>query len=127
MKHLILVFIGGGFGSLARYGTGKAFSAWPSSFPYGTLTANILACLILGIFTGWAAFRTPDATAAYRAFIAVGFCGGFSTFSTFSNDTVQLMVSNRWMDAILNIFVSLISCLCTTVFGMWLGKQLLNA
>ncbi|KAA6440162.1 fluoride efflux transporter CrcB [Dyadobacter flavalbus] len=126
MKHLILVFIGGGLGSLARYGTGKASSVWPSNFPYGTLTANILACLILGVFTGWAAFRTPDSAATYRAFIAVGFCGGFSTFSTFSNDTIQLMAANRWTDAVFNIFASLISCFCATVLGMWLGKQLLN-
>jgi CrcB protein len=123
----VLIFVGGGLGSLARYGTGKAFSAWPSVFPFGTLTANILACLILGIFTGWAALRSGDATTAYRAFIAVGFCGGFSTFSTFSNDTVQLIIGNRWTEAIVNILVSIVFCLGATLLGMWIGKQFIPA
>jgi CrcB protein len=127
VKHLVLIFIGGGLGSLARYGAGKAFSAWSSIFPFGTLTANILACLILGIFTGWATFRSPDAVLTYRLFIVVGFCGGFSTFSTFSNDSVQLMASDRWTEAIINIFGSLILCLGATLLGMWLGKQFIAA
>ena len=122
MNQLILVFLGGGLGSLARFGVGKAFIRWSSVFPFGTLTANIAACLIMGFFTGWAAIKTGDSISTYRVFIAVGFCGGFSTFSTFSNETLQLVVHNRLADALLNVFVSIISCFGATVIGMWLGK-----
>jgi len=122
MNQMILVFVGGGLGSLARYGVGKAFVKWSSVFPFGTLTANILACLIMGFFTGWAALKPSDSISTYRAFVAIGFCGGFSTFSTFSNETILLIQNNRFGDAALNTFLSLILCLGATLVGMWLGK-----
>ena len=122
MNQMMLVFVGGGLGSLARYGTGKVFIKWSSVFPFGTLTANILACLILGFFTGWAALRPADSVTTYRAFIAVGFCGGYSTFSTFSNETIQLIINNRLTDAFINLVVSVILCFGATILGMWLGK-----
>ena len=124
MNHIALIFVGGGLGSLARYGMSKSLASYSSAFPAGILAVNILACLILGIFSGWAALRTGE-TAGYRAFVAVGFCGGFSTFSTFSSDTVQLIMNNRWTEAILNIALSLIFCLGATILGMWIGKQFL--
>lgn len=112
-------------GSLARYGVGRAFTQWPSVFPFGTLTANILACLVLGTFGGWASFKQPDLIANSRLFVVVGFCGGFSTFSSFSNETIQLFLNNRWVEAALNMLVSIIACFAATLFGMWLGKTLL--
>lgn len=123
---LVLIFIGGGLGSLARYAAGKAFASWAPVFPLGTLAANVFACLILGVFSGWAALRTGESVATYRAFVVVGFCGGFSTFSTFSNDTIQLILNNAWTEACLNVFVSILFCLAATLLGMWLGKQLLS-
>ena len=126
MNHIVLIFVGGGLGSLVRYGMSKSLAGYSSAFPAGILAVNILACLILGIFSGWAALRTGD-TAGYRAFLAVGFCGGFSTFSTFSNDTVQLFMNNYWTEAILNIALSLVFCLGATILGMWIGKQFLAA
>jgi fluoride exporter len=122
MNNLVLVFIGGGLGSLARYGIAKALSAWPSVFPFGTLTANILACLILGTFTGWATLRSADMVTASRLFVAVGFCGGFSTFSSFSNETIQLFLNNRWTEAFLNVLLSVVLCFGATFLGMWFGK-----
>lgn len=125
MNNLIIVFIGGGLGSLARYAVGRAFTLWPSVFPFGTLTANILACLILGTFGGWAVFKSADMVAALRLFIVVGFCGGFSTFSSFSNETIQLFLNDRWLEAALNITISIIACFAATFLGMWLGKNFL--
>jgi CrcB protein len=122
MNQIILVFVGGGLGSLARFGIGKVFLRWSSVFPFGTLTANILACIILGIFTGWATPKSADTVISYRAFIALGFCGGFSTFSTFSNETIQLVQNNRLADAFLNVAVSVILCLGATLLGIWIGK-----
>ena len=125
MKNILLIFIGGGLGSLARYGVARAFISWSSIFPFGTLTANILACLILGLLSGWATLSNSTSIPDYRAYIAVGFCGGFSTFSTFSNETIQLFVSDRWTEAFLNVFVSLLLCLVATFAGLWLGRQLI--
>ncbi len=122
MNHALLIFVGGGLGSLARYGVGKVFLKWPSIFPFGTLTANILACLILGIFAGWATLKPADSINTYRAFVAIGFCGGFSTFSTFSNDTIQLIINNRITDALVNVIISVVLCLGATLLGMWIGK-----
>lgn len=122
MNQIVLVFVGGGLGSLARYGTGKAFMKWSSVFPFGTLTANILACMILGFFTGWAALKPVDSVTAYRAFIAVGFCGGFSTFSSFSNETIQLILTNRFADACVNMIANMVLCSAATIFGIWLSK-----
>lgn len=125
MNNLIIVFVGGGLGSLARYGIGRAFAQWPSVFPLGTLTANILACLVLGTFGGWATFKSADLVATSRLFVVVGFCGGFSTFSSFSNETIQLFLSDRWIEASLNIIISIIACFAATLLGMWLGKTFL--
>jgi len=122
MNQLILVFVGGGLGSLARFGVGKAFVKWSSVFPFGTLTANVIACLIMGFFTGWAILKPLDTVTTYRAFVAVGFCGGFSTFSTFSNETIQLVMHNRLADAFINLIVSVVLCFGATLLGMWLGK-----
>ena len=122
MNNLILIFLGGGLGSLARYGTGRALASWSVNLPYGTLAANVLACVILGFFTGAVALRSSEAVLPYRAFLAVGFCGGFSTFSSFSNDTLLMLMNNRWADAVLNIGLSVVLCLMASLLGLWLGK-----
>lgn len=124
MKNLILIFVGGGLGSIARFGVGKYLAGWSFSVPYGTLVANVLACVILGFFTGAVALRSSDAALPYRAFLAVGFCGGFSTFSTFSNETLLMLLNNRWGDAIFNIILSVVLCLIASLLGLWLGKTL---
>lgn len=124
MNNLLLIFLGGGFGSLARYGVGRGLATYSINLPYGTLAANVLACIILGFFTGWMAFRESELALHYRALIAVGFCGGFSTFSTFSNETLEMLLNDRWGDAIFNILLSVILCLLASFAGLWLGKIL---
>ena len=125
MNNLILIFLGGGLGSLARFGVSRYLAGWSVGMPYGTLAANVLACVILGFFTGLVALRSSEALLPYRAFLAVGFCGGFSTFSTFSNDTLLMLLANRWGDAVLHIGLSLVLCLAASFFGIWLGKTVL--
>ncbi len=122
MNNLILIFLGGGLGSLARFGVGRTLAGWSVNLPYGTLAANVLACIILGFITGAVTMRSAEAVLPYRAFLAVGFCGGFSTFSTFSNDTLLMLMNNRWGDAVLNIGLSVVLCLLASFLGLWLGK-----
>jgi CrcB protein len=124
MNNFFLIFLGGGLGSMARYGVGRGLAIWSVNLPYGTLAANVLACLFLGIFTGWIALRESELALHYRAFLAVGFCGGFSTFSTFSNETLSMLLNDRWGDAVFNIVLSVILCLLASLTGLWLGKVL---
>ena len=119
MKNLLYIFIGGGAGSIERYFLGKAIqSAVTTSFPVGILIINILASFIVGAFIG----SSYKADETWRALIAVGFCGGFSTFSTFSNDTLQLMLSGRGLEALGNILLNVSLCLLATYGGILISR-----
>lgn len=104
--HVVLVFIGGGLGSLARYGislaTGKFYAA---TFPLATFISNLLACLILGVTLYF--FKDKIATQSWIApLLVTGFCGGFSTFSTWSKETLDLFQQGNTAWAIANILIS---------------------
>ena len=103
----IYIFIGGGLGSLLRYIIGIAsMKYFPISFPLGTLISNFLACLLLGIIV----YSFADKMQQHewiQPLLLIGFCGGFSTFSSFSNETVQLISTGNYFIAGLNVFISL--------------------
>lgn len=83
MKNLLLVFAGGGFGSVLRYAIGKYFNATLHGFPYGTFAVNILGSLLIGIILGLAA-KNNSISQSQTLLLATGFCGGFTTFSAFA-------------------------------------------
>jgi CrcB protein len=105
--NALYVFIGGGLGSLARYGIGIISTHFfTHTFPFATLISNVLACLILAITTVF--FIQKGAYENWlQPLIVTGFCGGFSTFSTFGHETVQLIQLGNPILAILNILISL--------------------
>ncbi|MFA9290521.1 MAG: fluoride efflux transporter CrcB [Solirubrobacteraceae bacterium] len=124
MKELIYIFVGSGLGGLTRFGLGKwVNSLHTNSFPFGTFTINILACLILGFTIGLADHK-QIISPQLRLFWVVGFCGGFSTFSTFSNETLFLLQSNNYLTSILYIFTSVLCCLIATHLGVLLSNRL---
>ncbi len=105
--NVLWIFIGGGLGSVARYGVGQAAAHWVSTaFPLGTFISNVLACLLLAIIVYLIPLK-PENT-WLQPFVVIGFCGGFSTFSTFSNETIQLVANGDWGVALLNVLVSII-------------------
>jgi CrcB protein len=105
----LMVFLGGGLGSLARYGLSMGLQSYkPSNFPMATLAANVLSCLILGLAVGY--FADKINSSELKAFIVIGFCGGFSTFSTFSNESLELLKSGNYIVAVLNVLISIILC-----------------
>lgn len=118
--QFLLVFIGGGLGSLSRFGIAKAVAPYAPNFPYATLIANILSCIILGFLMQLSFRNQVDDT--YKWLIMTGFCGGFSTFSTFSSETFQLFQNGDVVLGVLNVFGSIIICLLAIWVGVWLGK-----
>lgn len=95
MDKLLLVFVGGGLGSVARYLTGvAAMKGFGPGWPYGTFAVNILGGLIMGLLVGWLALRGGADQERWRVLIGVGVLGGFTTFSSFSLETA-LMLERR--------------------------------
>ncbi len=106
---LLYIFIGGGLGSLARYGVSKFSEHYFSiQFPIATFISNMVSCIILGLV-----IYIFKEKINYQSFISplllIGFCGGFSTFSTFSNETVQLVTNGQWFWAIANVLISIVT------------------
>jgi CrcB protein len=121
MKAYLLVFLGGGAGSLARFGLGKWLNAL-SFFPWGTLSANLLACLVMGMVMGFLAGKTEFGESP-RWLLITGFCGGFSTFSTFSAETLVMIQEGRTGMALLYVLASLAICLGSVWAGNWLSHS----
>lgn len=125
MKTLIYIFLGGGAGSISRYLVGRYSAAhfWPG-FPVGTLLANILASLLLG-YVSVKSFSTgvsDQADELWKPLLAVGFCGGFSTFSTFSLESFKYFQSAQYSMAILHMGLNMLLCLMAIWGGVMLGK-----
>jgi len=124
MQSLLVVFLGGGLGSVVRFSLGKWVNSLHSQpFPFGTFTVNILACLALGLIVGLADHRqlfSPNA----RLFWTVGFCGGFSTFSTFSHETLTVLQGGFSLIAIIYVVLSLLICVSAIYAGLWAGEQI---
>jgi CrcB protein len=124
LKNYILVFIGGGLGACARYNLSGIVYRWlPSNFPYGNLLVNISGCFVIGILMASLEerfFVVPE----LRIFLTIGILGGFTTFSSFSYETVALLRNGELYLGIVNAGVSLIGCLLATAIGMTIGKLL---
>ncbi len=124
MKSLLLIFLGGGLGSVMRFSLSKWISSLHSHhFPWGTLVVNVVACFALGWIIGLADHKHIISPSA-RLFWTVGFCGGFSTFSTFSNETLYLLQSGFTASLVLYITLSLLLCVAAVFGGLYLGEHL---
>jgi CrcB protein len=110
MNTLFLVFLGGGLGSIVRYGISEIIKLnFRTNFPIATLSVNIISCIVLALVIGVFSHKIGDNT-SLKTFLVVGFCGGFSTFSTFSFETVELMRSGNMLYAVANILISVTVC-----------------
>lgn len=124
MKELLTVFLGGGLGSMVRFSLSRWVNALHSHhFPWGTLVVNVVACFALGLIIGLADHKQLISPTA-RLFWTVGFCGGFSTFSTFSNETLILIQSGFHTSTVVYIIMSLILCVGATLAGLYVGENI---
>ena len=116
MFNYLLVFIGGGLGSICRYGIAHALAAQKFTFPWATLFANIFSCIILGILVGLS--MKNNLQHHHRFLLMTGFCGGFSTFSTFTSETFHLFQNGHFLYGMLNIGGSFLVCLTCIYIGL---------
>ncbi|KAB8152521.1 fluoride efflux transporter CrcB [Kordia sp. TARA_039_SRF] len=121
MKHLLLVFIGGGFGSAMRYLLAKFLNSPVNGIPYGTFAANILGSLLIGIILGIAA-KNETISQQYTLLLATGFCGGFTTFSTFAYENHVFLKSGDFMTFFLYTIASFIIGFAAVFLGIFLVK-----
>jgi CrcB protein len=119
MTNILLVGIGGFLGSVARYLASGYVQQISKSvdFPYGTLAVNLLGCLVIGFLSQLAESRGLF-TGEARLFAVTGFLGGFTTFSSFGNETLNLMRDSQMTNALANIGANVVIGL----FAVWLGR-----
>lgn len=122
MKTILLIGLGGGIGSILRYLTTLAFNRlWPATFPWGTFTVNIAGSFLVGILIGFVGRQLP-VNADLRFLLITGFCGGYTTFSTFASENVNLLQSGQPLTAFAYMAGSLLAGLLAVWIGLFLGS-----
>ena len=121
MKPLLLIFFGGGIGSVLRYIIGKWLNTAENAIPYGTFLVNILGSLIIGIVLGYAA-KVANTSNTYVFLLATGFCGGFTTFSAFANENHILLRNGDYFSFLIYAFGSIILGLLAVFAGFYFSK-----
>ena len=121
MLNFLYVFIGGGLGSICRYGIARWMVQNKFNFPLATFAANVLACLVLGYLISLKAEEQISGNT--QLLLMTGFCGGFSTFSTFSAETFLLFEERLYGQGLLYVGASLLICLISIYLGIRLGLR----
>ena len=125
MTRLLLVALGGALGSMARYGVGLgAARLFPAStWPWGTLTVNVVGGLVMGLLVGWMGLRADAGQETLRVFAAVGLLGGFTTFSAFSLETALMIERREYGLAGAYVLLSVVLAVAALMAGLMLARR----
>ena len=125
LQGILLVALGGAVGCVARYGVGILLDPkhLPQAIPYATLLVNILGSLVLGYVLAQIAAHPDPQHETTRLLVGVGFCGGFTTMSTFAVETMLRAESGALGLAIANVALQLTGCLGAAALGIWLARR----
>lgn len=123
MRNIILILIGGGLGSVSRYVLStSATRIWGDSFPWGTLLVNLAGCFVIGFVFGLADRSLVSRT--FRIVLITGFLGGFTTFSSFSLESVRLMMDREFARAFMNLGMNVLLGMLLTFGGLYAASKL---
>ena len=121
MKHILLVFIGGGAGSALRYSVGKWLKTTPGSFPLSTFTVNVLGCLLIGFLMGWG-LKQQNLNENQTLLLITGFCGGFTTFSAFAAENQVFLKHGDYTQFFMYTIGSLVLGIFAVIAGLLISK-----
>lgn len=121
MKHLALVFVGGGLGSVLRFLVGHFLNNSPTMFPYGTFLVNVVGSLLIGFIMGLA-FKNNNLSSESVLLFAIGFCGGFTTFAAYAYENHMYLKSGDYMSFAVYSLSTLVLGFAMVFLGMWLVK-----
>ena len=121
MKSFLLVFFGGGLGSGLRYLVSIAMNQYSKVLPFGTFTVNIVGCLLIGLILGYAQ-KDNTLTSNQTLLLVTGFCGGFTTFSAFANENLELIKNGE----LFNFSVYAIGSVLIGILAVFIGVFLTN-
>ena len=123
MKHLFLVFLGGGLGSIIRLIINRLIPS--ESFPYSTLTVNMIGSFLIGLVISYL-IDSNMLKSDYYYFLVVGICGGLTTFSAFSIENFNFIKSNETFNSFIYIFISVSLCVLLAYLGFLIMNKILN-
>ena len=125
MLNYIFIAIGSALGGVARYGLSRAVALrYGDTFPWGTLVVNVVGSWVIGLFAALTAAMGPLGNEpAARQLVIVGLCGGYTTFSSFSLQTLNLSRGGEWLSAAANTLASVVLCYLAAWLGFVLGGR----
>jgi len=122
IRTLLLIGTGGFLGSISRFLASRFMqNNFPSAFPFGTFFVNITGCFIIGLIYGFSE-KSSLLSTEWKMFLAVGFCGGFTTFSTFANENLSLLRDGDFLHFLLYTGLSVFLGIAATFFGVLITK-----
>lgn len=124
--RFLLICLGGAVGTAARYGVGSlAVRWWGTEFPYGTLIVNVTGSFLIGLIqqVGLTTAAIPD---TLRLVLTIGVMGGYTTYSSFSYETLRLVQEGSWLSATANVVLTTVLCFAVCVLGLALGRYLVD-
>jgi crcB protein len=121
IERLVFVGLGGALGAMARYGLGRMMPA--SAFPWPTFVANSLGGLLMGLLVGWLSLKAAEGGETLRLLLGVGLLGGFTTFSAFSLETVQMIERRDWALAMGYVAGSVVVSVAALMLGLMIARK----